>query len=67
MIQVIATDSDVSKPYNQVVYDTSGTSEAERFFDVDVTSGDIYVKRDLRYPTTKTSEVFVLRVKVRVY
>jgi len=66
VIQVVATDSDLTEPYNIIVYDTAGTSRAEQYFDVDVKTGDIFVKRDLRYPTSRTSETFVLYLTVSI-
>ena len=60
----MATDNDLTEPYNVISYDTAGTSRAELYFDVDVTSGDVFVKRDLRFPTNATSEVFILNIKV---
>lgn len=62
--QVVATDNDLAEPYNVVIYDTAGTPRAEQYFDVDVTTGDIFVKRDLRFPTSQTSEVFLLDIQV---
>ena len=64
--QVVATDADLAEPYNLVVYDTAGTARAEQYFDVDVTSGIIFVKRDLRFPTSQTSEMFVLDIQVGI-
>ena len=64
--QVVATDADLAEPYNLVVYDTAGTARAEQYFDVDVTSGIIFVKRDLRFPTSQTSEMFVLNIQVGI-
>ena len=64
--QVVATDADLAEPYNLVVYDTAGTARAEQYFDVDVTSGIIFVKRDLRFPTSQTSEMFVLDIQVSI-